>query len=60
VAICQVLTDPGKTILALDVHGGDFGPAVTIPAALDVLANRVDVEILLCGMTKDIQALLGQ
>lgn len=55
-----MLTDPGKTILALDVHGGDFGPAVTIPAALDVLATRADVEILLCGMTKDIQALLGQ
>lgn len=49
-----------KTILALDVHGGDFGPAVTIPAALDVLASQADVEILLCGMAKDIQPELGR
>jgi len=42
------------------VHGGDFGPAVTVPAALDVLASRPDVEILLCGMAEDIQPLLGR
>ena len=53
-------TDLNKTILALDVHGGDFGPAVTIPAALDVLAAQANVEILLCGMAKDIRPLLGQ
>jgi len=46
--------------LALDVHGGDFGPAVTIPAALDILASQADVEILLCGMVKDIQPKLGR
>jgi fatty acid/phospholipid biosynthesis enzyme len=49
-----VQTDPGKTVLALDVHGGDFGPAVTIPAALDILECQPDVEILACGMAKDI------
>jgi len=56
----QVLTEPDKTILALDVHGGDFGAAVTVPAALDVLAAHADVEILLCGIADDIQPLLGQ
>jgi len=55
-----VATDSKKTILALDVHGGDFGPAVTIPAALDILASQADVEILLCGKVKDIQPKLGR
>ena len=45
-------------VLALDVHGGDFGPAVTIPAALDILKSHTDVEIFLCGMEKDIHPLL--
>ena len=53
-------TNSKKTTLALDVHGGDFGPAVTIPAALDILASQADVEILLCGMVKDIQPKLGR
>lgn len=52
------MNTPDKTILALDAHGGDFGPAVTVPAALDILASQADVEILLCGMLKDIQPLL--
>ncbi len=47
-----------KTTLALDVHGGDFGPAVTIPAALDILAVHPQLEILLCGMDEDIRPLL--
>jgi glycerol-3-phosphate acyltransferase PlsX len=53
-------TNSNKIVLALDIHGGDFGPAVTIPAALDVLASHADVEIQLCGMTDDIQSLLKQ
>lgn len=45
-------------ILALDVHGGDFGPSVTVPAALGILQNHSDVEIVLCGMSADIQPFL--
>jgi len=44
----------------LDVHGGDFGPAVTIPAAMDVLASQSNVDILLCGIAADIHPLLGR
>lgn len=47
-----------KVVLALDAHGGDFGPAVTVPAALDVLASRVNLEILLCGIGDDIAPVL--
>ena len=53
-------TNSNKTTLALDVHGGDFGPAVTIPAALGILASQADVEILLCGIAKDMQPKLGR
>ncbi len=49
-----------KITLALDVHGGDFGPAVTVPAALDVLAGHPQVEILLCSMDADLRLLLDQ
>jgi glycerol-3-phosphate acyltransferase PlsX len=44
--------------LALDVHGGDFGPGVTIPAALDVLADNPGLEVLLCGIPAEIESVL--
>ncbi len=47
-----------KVVLALDAHGGDFGPAVTIPAALDILAVEPGLEILLCGIRQDIAPVL--
>ena len=47
-------------VLALDAHGGDFGPDVTVPAALDVLASQVNIEILLCGISGEIEPVLKQ
>lgn len=47
-----------KVVLALDAHGGDSGPEVTIPAALDVLASQPNLEILVCGIRQDIEPLL--
>ena len=35
-----------NVVLAMDAHGGDFGPAVTIPAALDVLNAQPGLNIL--------------
>lgn len=46
-------------VLALDVHGGDYGPGVIIPAALDVLAGQPELEILLCGMRPEIETVLN-
>lgn len=48
----------GKIVLALDVHGGDVGAAVTIPAALAIIQTNPDVDIILCGMQDDMQAYL--
>ena len=45
-------------VLALDAHGGDFGPDVTIPAALDVLAAQANIEILLCGIPEEVAPVL--
>ena len=51
--------DPAdRLVLALDAHGGDFGPAVTIPAALDVLSAQPGLEILLCGIREDLDPVL--
>jgi len=47
-----------RVVLALDAHGGDFGPAVTIPAALDVLTAQPNLEILLCGIRHEITPVL--
>jgi len=48
-----------KIVLALDAHGGDFGPFVTIPAVLDVLASHPDLEVLLCGIAEEIAPVLN-
>jgi glycerol-3-phosphate acyltransferase PlsX len=48
----------GKVVLALDAHGGDFGPSVTIPAALDILARQSDLEIKLCGIEDELLPVL--
>jgi glycerol-3-phosphate acyltransferase PlsX len=47
-----------KVVLALDAHGGDFGPAATVPAALDILAGQSDLKILLCGVREEIAPVL--
>lgn len=47
-------------VVALDAHGGDFGPVVTIPAALQVLASEADLKILLCGIPQQVKPLLDK
>ena len=49
-----------KVVLALDAHGGDFGPGVTIPAALDILAGQPNLEILLCGIREELSPVLNK
>lgn len=40
--------------IAIDAMGGDYGPPVVVPAALSVLAEDPDVEILLVGQEEPI------
>jgi glycerol-3-phosphate acyltransferase PlsX len=49
-----------KHVLALDVHGGDFGSSITIPAALDMLKVHSNLEILLCGIAQEITEVLDR
>jgi len=44
--------------IAVDVMGGDVGPAVTIPGALSVLSDARDVRLILVGQSARINPLL--
>jgi len=52
------LSNNNKVVLALDAHGGDFGPTVTVPAALEVLRAQADLQIYLCGIAEEIAPVL--
>lgn len=43
-------------IVAIDCMGGDHGPHVTVPAALDYLQGTSDVRIVLVGLSESITA----
>ncbi len=49
-----------KTVIALDAMGGDFGPEVTIPAAIEVLSRNDDLELLLVGKEDELCAVLAE
>ena len=42
--------------LAIDAMGGDHGPHVTIPAALEALKQHSEINIVLVGLTEAIEA----
>lgn len=43
-------------VLAVDAHGGDFGPSVIVPAAMDALQAEPRLEVLLVGLPAALQA----
>ncbi|MEF8756258.1 MAG: phosphate acyltransferase PlsX [Accumulibacter sp.] len=45
--------------VAVDCMGGDHGPQVTVPAALDFVREHADVRVILVGLTDAIKPLLG-
>ncbi|NIG88006.1 phosphate acyltransferase PlsX [Serratia symbiotica] len=49
-----------RLTLALDTMGGDFGPSVTVPAALQVLASNVQLHLLLVGNPDALSPLLAK
>ena len=49
-----------KVILALDAHGGDFGPGVTVPSALSILATHENLEIQICGIREEVALVLDE
>lgn len=59
-------TEPGcddtliRLTLALDVMGGDFGPSVTVPAALQALNSNSQLTLLLVGNPDTITPLLAK
>ena len=49
-----------RLTLAVDAMGGDFGPCVTVPAALQALASHSHLNLLLVGIPDDITPLLAK
>jgi glycerol-3-phosphate acyltransferase PlsX len=45
--------------VAIDCMGGDHGPCVTVPAALDFVSSHEDVRVILVGLEDTIRPLLG-
>src|SRR5674476_1229090 len=45
--------------VAIDVMGGDHGPHVTVPAALDVLEQDSEINIILVGLADAIEVELS-
>jgi len=45
--------------LAIDCMGGDHGPSVTVPAAIDFLRRDPDCSVILVGRQEDLLPLLG-
>lgn len=60
------ITEPSSDVtltrltLALDVMGGDFGPSVTVPAALQALNSNSQLTLLLVGDPDTIAPLLAK
>lgn len=47
-------------IIAVDAMGGDHGPSVTLPAALQVLASYPNLQLIMVGDQNVLQKALGQ
>jgi len=50
----------GEITIAIDAMGGDSGPSVTVPAALDFLAAHPGARVVLVGMEDAIRAQIRQ
>ncbi|HVV68915.1 MAG TPA: phosphate acyltransferase PlsX [Gammaproteobacteria bacterium] len=46
--------------IALDAMGGDYGPEVTVPAALQALASHPQLKLILVGDSQILEAILAQ
>lgn len=56
----MTLSMGGPVNIAIDVMGGDFGPGVTVEAALQFLDRHADAKVVLVGQPEAIEAQLGK
>jgi glycerol-3-phosphate acyltransferase PlsX len=57
--VLNSLTSNRPITIAVDAMGGDHGPSVTVPAALDALRREADLRIVLVGLGEPVRKLLG-
>ncbi|HXN15809.1 MAG TPA: phosphate acyltransferase, partial [Usitatibacter sp.] len=48
-----------SAVIAVDAMGGDYGPAVTVPASIDFLAAHPEAKLLLVGLKEPIEKALA-
>ncbi len=48
-----------EVTLALDAMGGDFGPTVVVPAALEAVRTHADLNLILVGRKSELESALG-
>ncbi|NVK21733.1 MAG: phosphate acyltransferase PlsX [Kangiellaceae bacterium] len=53
-------TSKASKTLAIDCMGGDFGPSVVVPAALEALLQHSDLIIYLVGLREEIEPYISQ
>jgi len=51
---------PGDIVIAIDCMGGDHGPHVTVPGALEFLAGNADARVVLVGQAPALEAELAR
>ncbi len=54
------MSDPTPITISLDAMGGDYGPDVVVPAALDALSRHDDIQLTLVGDSARLEPLLPQ
>ena len=53
-----ILQEAEALIIAIDAMGGDYGPSVTVPAAIDMLAKHLTLQLILVGDQVSLQEIL--
>lgn len=54
------MSEPSPITISLDAMGGDHGPDVVVPAALDALSRHDDIQLTLVGDSARLEPLLPQ
>ncbi len=55
----STLANKNTVTIAIDAMGGDHGPSITVPAALEAVRHDPDLNVILVGLCEPLRAALG-
>lgn len=55
----STLANKNTVTIAIDAMGGDHGPSITVPAALEAVRHDPDLNVILVGLGEPLRAALG-